>query len=190
MSTEPLAFIENADFVFKNTPVKIIVNRNCPEIKLAGLKVGPFQEGKEYEVRFWIARELEKAGIARFREEELLDLVKLNKIHWKERVQSTQQIAFLPEDFYPRLRRYLADLKTGAIKKPEKMRDYEKARRLSRDIINLRLKKIVSLASAPAQTAQILRNLTKEERVIYERLHAIISEWRTRILKMKRGSES
>ena len=185
MSTEPLASIRDADFIFKNTPVKIVMNRNCPEIELAGLKVGPFQEGKEYEVRFWIARELEKAGIARFREEELLDLVKLNKIHWKERVQSTQQIAFLPEDFYPRLRRYLADLKMGAIKKPEKMRDYEKARRLSRDIINLRLKKIVSLASAPAQTNQILRNLTKEERVIYERLHTIISAWRTRILKMK-----
>jgi len=185
MSTEPLAFIENADFVFENTPVKVIVNRNCPEIELAGFKVGPFQEGKEYEVRFWIARELEKAGIARFREEELLDLVKLNKIHWKERVQSTQQIAPLPEDFYPKLRCYLADLKTEATKKPEKMEDYEKTRKLSRDIINLRLKKIVSLASAPAQTDQILRNLTKEERVVYERLYTLISEWRTRILKTK-----
>ena len=162
-----------------------MVNRNCPEIKLAGLKVGPFQEGKEYEVRFWVAQELKRAGIARFREEELLDLVKLNKIHWKERVQASQQVASLPEDFYPKLRRYLADLKSGAMKKPEKMRDYEKARRLSRDIINLRLKKIVSLASSPAQTNQILRNLTKEERVIYDRLYGIISEWRTKIVSKR-----
>ena len=170
MSAKPLASIRDADFVFGNTPVKIVVNRNCPEIELAGLKVGPFQEGKEYEVRFWIARELEKAGIARFREEELLDLVKLNKIHWKERVQSAQQISSLSEGFYPRLRRYLADIKRVAVKKPEKMRDYQKARSLSRDIINLRLKKIVSLASAPAQTDQILKNLTKEERVVYKYL--------------------
>lgn len=190
MSAEPLAFIRDADFTFENTPVKIVVNRNCPEIELAGLKVGPFQEGKEYEVRFWIARELEKAGIARLREEELLDLVKLNKVHWKERVQSTKQISSLPEDFYPRLRRYLADLKKGAIKKPEKMRDYEKARRLSRDIINLRLKKIVSLASAPAQTNQVLNNLTREERVVYKSLHKTISEWRKEILKTKGGGES
>jgi hypothetical protein len=190
LSTEPLTSIRDADFIFENTTVKIVVNRNCPEIELAGLKVGPFQEGKEYEVRFWIAKELEKAGIARFREEELLDLVKLNKIHWKERVQSTQQIASLPEDFYPRLRRYLADLKKSAIKKTEKMRDYEKARRLSRDIINLRLKKIVSLASAPAQTDQVLKNLTREERVIYKSLYETISEWRTDILKTKGGGES
>ena len=190
MSAEPLAFIRDADFTFENTPIKIIVNRNCPEIELAGLKVGPFQEGREYEVRFWIARELEKAGIARFREEELLDLVKLNKIHWKERVQSTQQISSLTEDFYPRLRHYLADLKRDAIKKPEKMGDYEKARSLSRDIINLRLKKIVSLASAPAQTDQILNNLTREERVVYKVLYETISEWRNEILKRKGGIES
>ena len=166
-----------------------MVNRNCPEIELAGLKVGPFQEGKEYEVKFWIAQELKRAGIARFREEELLDLVKLNKIHWKERVQASQQVASLPEDFYPKLRRYLDELRE-AIKKPEKMRDYRKARNLSHDIINLRLKKIVSLASSPAQTNQILGNLTKEERVVYDRLYAIISEWRTKILKTKGGGES
>jgi len=88
--------------VFENTPVRIIVNRKCPEIELAGLKTGPFQEGKEYEVRFWIAEELEKAGIAHLREEEMLDAMKLHKIHWKERVQSVKQISSLPEDFYPR----------------------------------------------------------------------------------------
>jgi len=70
------------------------------------------------------------------------------------------------------------------------MRDYEKARRLSHDIINLRLKKIVSLASSPAQTNQILGKLTKEERVVYERLYGIISEWRAKILKTKGGGES
>jgi len=181
---KPLSSIKDADFMFENTPVKIIVSRNCPEIELAGLKVGPFEEGREYEVRFWIAQELEKAGIARLREEELLDAVKLYKMHWKERVQSVKQISSLPEDFYPRLRRYLAGLKEEAAKNPEKMKDYKKVTELSHDIINCRLKKIVSLSSAPAQTDQILKNLTKEERVIYERLSAIISEWRSTILKV------
>jgi len=181
---KPLVSIKDADFMFENTPVKIIVGRNCPEIELAGLKVGPFEEGREYEVRFWIAQELEKAGIARLRDEELLDAVKLYKMHWKERVQSVKQISSLPEDFFPRLRRYLAGLKGEAAKNPEKMKEYEKVTRLSHDIIHCRLKKIVSLASASAQTDQVLKNLTKEERVIYERLSAIISEWRSTILKV------
>jgi len=184
---KPLASIEDSDFVFENTPVKVVINRNCPEIELVGLKVGPFEEGKEYEVKFWIAEELEKAGIARFHEEGQLDTVKLYKLHWKESVQPPNQIAPLTENFYPKLRRYLSNLKKDCIKKPEKMKEYEKVTRLSHDIINCRLKKIVSLSSAPDQTNQVLNNLTKEERIIYERLHSIISSWRTQILKPKEG---
>ena len=184
MSAKPSMSIRDADFEFENTPVRIAVNRNCPEIELAGLKIGPLEEGKEYEVKFWIAQELEKAGIARFHEEDLLTAVKLYKTHWKERVQSVKQMASLPQDFYPRLRRYLADLKKNAVKKPENMREYEKAVRHSRDIINCRLKKIVSLASASAaQTNQIINNLTVEERNIYRLLRKNIEEWRIEILK-------
>jgi hypothetical protein len=184
LSAKPSMSIKDADFEFENTPVRIAVNRNCPEIELAGLKIGPLEEGKEYEVKFWIAQELEKAGIARFHEEDLLTAVKLYKTHWKERVQSVKQMASLPQDFYPKLRRYLADLKENAVKKPENMREYEKAVRHSRDIINCRLKKIVSLASASAaQTNQIINNLTVEERNIYRFLRKNIEEWRTEILK-------
>ena len=188
MLLEESSFIKDEDFVFENTPVKIVASRNCPEIELVGLKVGPFEEGKEYEVRFWIAHELEKAGIARFREEELLNAVKLYKMHWKERVQSVRQISSLSEDFYPRLRRYLASLKREAVNNPEKMKEYGKVSRLSRDIINCRLRKIVSLASTSMQTDQILKNLTREERIVYERLSSIINDWRSKILKV--GGES
>ena len=150
------------------------------------MKVGPFNEGKEYEVRFWVAVELKKAGIARIRIDEPLDLMMLNKIHWKERVQASQKMTSLPENFYPKLRRYLEDLNDEAIKKPEKRSDYEKAKNLSEDITRMRMKKIVSLASSGRdQTGQILRNLTKEEKYVYDGLHKIICAWKTEILKPK-----
>jgi len=175
--------IRNLDFRFEHSLVKIIANRNCPEIKLAGLNVGPFEEGNEYEVQFWIARELETAGIARLREEERLDATKLYKIQWTERVQTAGQISKLPENFYPKLRRCLTELKEEIAKAPEKMREYEKTRHLTRDIVNARLKKIVSLASAPTQTEQMLKNFTSEERFLYEKLHKLIREWSTQILE-------
>jgi len=52
LSTDPAKAIRDADFVFENTVVKIVANRNSPEIDLPGIKVGPFKEGKEYEVRY------------------------------------------------------------------------------------------------------------------------------------------
>ncbi|MBT8172258.1 hypothetical protein KJN74_05250 [Candidatus Bathyarchaeota archaeon] len=184
MSTDPARFIKDADFIFENMTVKIIANRNNPKIDLPGIKVGPFKEGKEYEVKFWIAMELKKAGIARIRLEEPLDLMILNKIHWKERVQTSQKLTSLPKNFYPKLRRYLKELNKIAIKKPEKRIDYEKVKNNSDDITQMRLKKIISLASSGRdQTGQILRSLTKEEKYAYDYLHKFISEWKTEILK-------
>jgi DNA replication initiation complex subunit (GINS family) len=104
-------------------------------------------------------------------------------------VQTIGQILRLPEDFYPRLRRYLASLRKEASKSPEKMIENEKARQLTRDIVNSRLKKIVSIASAPAQTEQTLKNLTVEERFLYDELYEFINQWRTQILEYEGGEE-
>ncbi|MEM3703524.1 MAG: hypothetical protein QXX79_03775 [Candidatus Bathyarchaeia archaeon] len=175
--------IKALDFMFENSPVKVIANRNCPEVKLAGLVVGPFEEGNEYEVLFWVARELEKFGVVRLRDEELLDTAKLYKVHWKERVQTAGQISELPKDFYPKLRRLLSELKVETSKNPEKMREYEKVKQLAQDILNLRLKKIVLFASAPAQTEQILRNFTAEERLLYKQIYKLINKWKSQLLE-------
>jgi hypothetical protein len=177
------ARIGNLDFAFENSLVRIIASRNCPEIKLAGLDVGPFDEGSEYEVYRWVALELEKSGIARFREEDPLDAGKLNKIQWTERVQTAGQISKLPEDFYPKLRRCLAELKQEIAKNPEKMREHERVKHLTQDIVNSRLKKIVAIASAPAQTENTLRNLTGEEKSLYQQLYRFINQWKTQILE-------
>jgi len=181
---KPVSPIKTIDFIYENTPVKIIINRNHPEIQLAGLKIGPYEEGKEYEVKHWIAHELEKAGIAHIRQEEQLDIKKLNNIHWKESgIVHAKQLTTLDPDFYPKLRRYLASLKRGAIGNPEKIREYEKVMRMSQDIVNVRLRKIVSLASSPEQTNQTLKDLATEEHILYQRLHTIINEWKNKILK-------
>ena len=175
--------IRDVDFTFDNAPVRVLCNRSCPEIQLVGLKVGPFEEGKEYEVQYWIATELERAGIARFREEELLDIRQLDKILWKEKVQQARQVSHVQEDLYPRLRRFLSRLKKGANSSPERNAEYRKAGAVAKDIINIRLRKIVSLASSPEQTNETLNDLATEERNLYNQLYQIISEWKTNILK-------
>ena len=174
--------IKNLDFCFENLLVRVTADRNYPEIKLAGLSAGPFEEGNEYEVYYWIAQELAEAGIVHFREDDLLNATTLYKIQWKERVQIAGQISELAEDFYPKLRRYLADIKAEIAKNPEKAQEYEKAKHLAWDIVNSRLKKIIALSSGPAQTGQLQKKFTCEERFIYEQVGKIISEWKAQIL--------
>ena len=151
-------------------------------MKLAGLTVGPFDEGNEYEVYFWVAKELAKSGIVHFREDDLLDATKLFKVQWREGVQIPGQISELPDDFYPKLRRYLAVLKQEAIQ-PEKINEYQKAQHLAKDVVNSRLKKIVALSAAPSQSDQVLNKFSSEEKILYEQLVKIISGWKTKILE-------
>lgn len=179
--------ISTLDFCFENSLVKIVANRNQPEIKLAGLKVGPFDEGNEYEIYFWAAKELAAAGIVHFREDDCLDSTKLYKIQWKEGVQIPGQISDLPEDFYPKLRRYLADAKEELTKQPIKAQEFEKTKHLAQDILQLRLKKIIALASAPTQSDQLRKKFTPEEKLIFEQLCKLINEWKTKILEIELG---
>ncbi len=184
MTHKQLTPIKDADFIFENSPVRVIANRNFSEVELAGAKVGPFEEGREYAVKHWIAQQLEKSGVLHIRDEEQLDLRKINNVHWKESgIVNARQLSVLEENFYPKLRRYLAELKKGAVGNPEKMRDYEKVKLMSRDIVNCRLRKIVSLASSAEQTNHALKDMAQEERIVYERLHDIIDEWKNKILE-------
>ena len=180
--------LKNIDFRFQNSSVKVIANRNYPKIELTGLEVGPFEEGNEYEVYYWIATELVSLDIVHFREEDTLDSTKLYKIQWKERVQAPGQISELSEDFYPKLRRYLLDMQNEVAKHPTKlepMQELDRVRHLAWDIINSRLKKIVALSSGPIQSDQIVKKLSPEEKLIYSQLGKIINQWRIQILELK-----
>jgi hypothetical protein len=174
--------IRNFDFCFENSLVRVIADRNYPEIKLAGLAAGPFEEGNEYEVYHWMAQELAEAGIVHFHEDERLNATELYKLQWKERVQIAGQISELAEDFYPKLRRYLTNIKSETVNHLEKAQEYEKAKHLAWDIVNSRLKKITALSSGPVQTGQIQKKFTCEERFIYEQLGKIITAWKAQIL--------
>jgi hypothetical protein len=173
--------LKHLDFRFENSLVKVVANRNQPETKLAGLAVGPFEEGNEYELYFWVAQKLGEQGIVHFREDQRFGATELYKVQWKERVQVAGQISELPEDFYPKLRRYLAETKKEATQL-EKMQEHEKSKQLACDIVNSRLRKIVSLSSGPAQADQLTKRMAQEERLIYEQLTRLITDWRSRIL--------
>lgn len=173
--------IKKLDFCYENLLVKVIADLDHPIINLAGLSLGPFKEGNEYEVHYWVAKELAKQKIAHLSNESL-DSKNLYKIQWRERNQMAGHITKLPDKFYPKLRRYLSKTKDVVSLHPEKIREYEKAKDLAWDIVNARLKKIVALSSSPNQTDLILKKLAHEERFIYEELGRIINNWKCCIL--------
>lgn len=180
-SKEHFQTFDDYDLDFQNRTVKIAIIRESGEISAGDKTFGPFRAGQEMEVPRWVAEELVRSGIARWRDEDRLDLATLSKMHWRETIPAARQIPAVGEDFYPILRSLLVDLKAQSRSDPVKGRDFEKAVHLSKDIVNCRIRKIVSLAAAPAQTEDVLANLANEERGLYLTLSRIITEWRKKI---------
>lgn len=182
---EYLSSVEEIDFDFKNTPVKIVVIRDSPELIVGEKDIGPFKSGQEVEIPYWIAEELVRSGVAKFGDEDRLGLPALSKVHWRETIPTSRQIPQLPEKFYSTLRRFLLELEADTRSDQTKFKDLEKAVGLSKDIVNCRARKIVSLAAAPLQTESVVQNLTSEERALYMRLSDIINDWKKRILSLE-----
>lgn len=180
---EALMTVDDIDFDFENSPVKVVVTREIPEtprlVKLSAAKIG-----QEIAVPYWTAKELVQLGFARFREEDMLDYNSLSKIHWRETIPASRQLPSLQSSFYCMLRRHLAELRQLSRQDQVKLREQERTETLVRDIVNVRIRKIVSLAASPTPSEELLQGLTYEERALYSILNKTIEEWKARLLKM------
>jgi hypothetical protein len=175
--------VADVDFDFQNLPVRIILAREIPFSHSATERLQSLKVGQEAEVPYWAAEELVNAGFARYRDEDVLDLPKLSKTHWKETIPSSTQLPSLQAGFYCMLRRFLTRLKSEGKQDTSKLREYEKADNLSRDIINCRLRKVASFAAAPGPSSDLLKNMTSEEQGLYKQLRSAIGEWKSSILE-------
>jgi hypothetical protein len=176
--------IEDVDFDFENSSIKIVALRNVQKLKLERLDLDHIEEGKELEVKYWIASKLITSGYANFQNDSLMTLTALYKVHWREtKLQKGRSVSSLPKYFYPHLRRYLNFLKDKTFTDATQSNEYNNALRLAQDVVNCRLKKLVSLSASPSQTEDVLQKLSKEERILYQKLHSYISEWKSKILK-------
>jgi hypothetical protein len=181
---EALMTVDDIDFDFENSQIRVVVTREIPEtprlIKLSSAKVG-----QEIEVPYWTARELVQLGFARFREEDTLDYNALSKIHWRETIPASRQLPALQPSFYCLLRRHLLQLNQLSRHDQVKLRELERTESLVHDIVNVRIRKIVSLAASPTPSEELLQGLTREERALYSVLNKTIEEWKTRLLQLE-----
>jgi hypothetical protein len=180
---EALTTVDDIDFNFENSATRVIVTREIPEtprmVKLSSAKVG-----QEIEVPYWTARELVQLGFVRFRDEDKLDYNSLSKIHWRETIPSSRQLPALQPAFYCILRRHMVDLNQLSRQDQTKLRELERTESLVRDIVNVRIRKIVSIAASPTPSEELLQGLTYEERALYSVLNRTIEEWKSKLLEL------
>lgn len=175
--------VDDVDLAFRNEPCRVTVLKPIPRMEVAGKMVGPLEEGVEAELPIWVADRLVEAGYAKPVGGGELTLAELTKVHWRESLPKSRSVSTLPQDFYCKLRRMLGELKAKGLRDLEKLKEYEKALSISNDILNCRLKKIVSLAASQYQTEEVKRSLASEERILLEEVSKLVKEWRENVLE-------
>ena len=180
--------LEDINFDFEHELIRIIIVKDIPNIKLKSFSIGPFKSNQEIELMYWVAEELVKSGLARYRDQDLLDMQKLSKIHWRDTIPTSRQVPSLPRNFYFMLRKFLKGINEERKRDPSKIMLYEKVLGLSKDIINCRVRKIISLAAISTDSRNIIENMAAEEIALYNRLGALITNWKENLIKI--GDES
>ena len=174
--------VADIDFDFENTQTRVILTREVPDTTPRVAKLSSAKVGQEVEVPYWSARELVQLGYAKFRDEDVLTYNALSKIHWRETIPASRQLPALQTNFYCLLRRHLTYLQQQSKADQVKLRELERTESLVRDIVNCRIRKIVSLAASPTPTEEILQGLSSEERILYKVLNQTIADWKSKLL--------
>jgi hypothetical protein len=187
VGAEFCASLTDLDFEFEDSNVRVISLTSLHEVTIADTRVGPLQEGKELETRYWIAESLVRAGYARFHEDDVLTFAVLSKLHWREtKLSQGFQISPLSDHFYSKLKRFLGYSRKRSSSEPMSTAQYLQGTRLAQDIVNCRLRKIVNLATSSSKTtAAMTQALTREERILFDKVKSAVAEWQEAILDIE-----
>ena len=170
--------ILDAEFEFANAKVRVQAECDFQALELPGLRIGPFSKGERYSLPLWAALELAKKGVVKLIEPAELGVDELIRVHSRETRLSRGLSADLPEDFYPRLRRLLARLREEAARDPSRLRELDRVQHMARDVVNVRLKKVISLASSVARSPLTRKYLTPEEELLFDTVGDLADAWR------------
>ncbi len=181
LGKEP-SIVAMTDIEFENSLSRTSFLKDYPETRIGNRVLGPYRVGQEVELPLWIAQHFVEMGYAKLREDEQLTLNTLSTTHYKETLPAARQVPRLSRSFYFQVRRLIRNLKIQEAKDRAKGRDLDKALALARDIVNIRVKKIASLAASGEQATELTSNLTAEEQALYENIREAVGSWKKDIL--------
>ncbi|MDJ0274709.1 MAG: hypothetical protein QXO17_07810 [Nitrososphaerota archaeon] len=151
--------------------LRVRFTTDVQRIAFGGRRLEGIRAGSVLEVPAWVADVLGEARLA-----EVVDEVGLQQLYQLlVRERRGAEPVQLPEGFYPKVRRALSRAQR------------EEAQRIEnvlRDVVNLRLSKLIP-AALKSPDPEWIRNLTPEERLLFEDLKARIREFYSSVLEVR-----
>ena len=174
-------FIQDREMEYLLRPVKLIVKHNLPKITMNSFELEESKEGDLIELPRWAAEEIAKLGFVEVQEESFE--VEMLKALSRERIQSSNQISTLTDDFYLKLKRYLRRLKDDTETKKSSKNDYGESYIKAMDLLKIRTVKLLPL-TVGEDNQEIMRKITSEEQTLFNEVRNTVQKWRKKILEV------
>ncbi|MEM1658664.1 MAG: hypothetical protein QXK94_06485 [Candidatus Jordarchaeales archaeon] len=154
-------------FQLEEQEIQLVVIKPVPKLNLGENEtLGPFKEGELVTIPAWQAFHLIKAGLAKLKNEEPINLAELYNYLWKEERQAALQP--LPENFFLRI-------KFAIEASPEEER--KKIVLALRDLLCRRIEKVVKAAIRARQNSKAAENMLPEEKMLHHEVASDIENW-------------
>ncbi|MCS7116645.1 MAG: hypothetical protein RMJ31_00845 [Nitrososphaerota archaeon] len=174
--------LKDRRFSYLLSPVKVLVKKGLPRIEVGSIQIEELKERDLLEMPRWMAEVLSELGFIEIQEESF-DIELLRALS-REKVQSSSQLSTLRSDFYLRMKNYLNELRSYCEKDSSRRAEFDKISILCRDLITIRVCKLLYNACSSSLPAELLEKIPFEERVLLERVHKIIEDWKKNILEV------
>ncbi len=170
---------EQREREFLLSPVRVMMKTSTEEMEVGDLVLAKAKEGERVELPRWVAEELVDLELAEMQEESFE--VEIFKALTREKILASLQLSPLEPNFYIRMRRRLAAVRTGVERGKYRREDYEKLRMTSYDLIGRRLSKLLSMSSS-SNVKTIADRITPEEKEFFSMSSSISSGWKKALL--------
>jgi hypothetical protein len=178
MSDQPvMRAIRDREFAYLLGGTRLRFKQKTPRIDIGSVHLEPMNEGDTIELPRWVAEVLVETGVCENQEENFSSEV--FKAVTREKIAGNDQLSTLRPDFYLKVRRQLS----FASEKPSA--EVEKTRTLVYDLVALRLRKILSVATSLSAPTDIREKLTPEEYQMFESVYGLLQSWRSVVMEGK-----
>ena len=156
--------------------VKVVALDDVEETEIGGFKIEYKEAESKFDVPRWVAHILVDKNLVKLADVGI-ELDVINAIA-NEKMLGVHKLSELKPDIYKKINFLLKNLRSKLDNDREKSFEYEKISTSVYDLINIRINKIISLASLPFPPDDIQKSITPEEYLLYDTVRLNIQEWR------------
>ncbi len=165
------SLLEDMDYDNKLRIVKVLANQDLARIENGSYILEATSKGSTIEVPRWLAEILSSKRLVTYQDSDVQ--LELYKALSREKIQGSLQLSPLRNDFYPQIRALAA-----LYQRDKEREEREKLAVAARDLITIRIRKLLSLAALSVPPVDIEGQIPKEERVLFERVRDLVKLWR------------